>query len=214
MERKDLSGNNLLTMTKIKSDLNEGLSISSRELSDLSLKNRSPKIQKVQSILKKTTRLEREYHSKDPSPESEKGKTQQGGVTWDTKVIDEQNNYRKLHPCHDKKKMKSESETKFKPVENSDDSYSKAFNNVNQMKVTDDLIIKVLNVLEEPNKSCYRSKNSKSPSSWNKKNLEKIYFLTEKEKLFGNDLEVESMRTLQNTMLNKFHKEIVSKNAN
>lgn len=214
MESKETSDENLPKMVKVKSVSPKpgegGLTFKDRKFSDPNIKIlRNPK--KKKSILKTGSRLKQ----KENSPDSDKEKPQQSGVTWDTKEIDdEQSNYRKLHPGKDKKKIKSETNTKYKTVENMEDSYSKAFNNVIKMKVTDDILKKVLGVLNEPKNNLPRNKTSKSPLSSNKIGLEEIYSLTEKDKVFGNDLEKENIRTLQNTLLNKFHKEITSNNAN
>lgn len=210
METKNLSDDNLAAVKKVKSvsPASEGcLNFMERRFSEPSLKfTRSKK--KKKSILKTGSLFSRQME-KSQSPDSDSPKPQQGGVTWDTKAIDEQINYRKLHPIHDKKKLKSETDTKFKPVENIEDSYSKAFNNVIKMKVTDEILKKVIDVLNEPKtENMYRTRSSKSPFNTNYKELEEIYSLTEKDKVFGNDLEKENIRTLQNTMLNKFHKEI------
>lgn len=182
-----------------------------RKESDLNKILPSPRsIQK--SILKKNTRLDRLQGGHSPS--SDNDNNLKGAVTWDTQAIDEQNNYRKLHPGKDNKKMKIEAETKFKSVENCDDFYLKALNDVNNMKITDEIFLKILSILDAPPKRrIFRTKSTKCAEN-NNKHLEEIYSLTEKEKLFDNVLDTENVRTLQNTMLNKFYKEIESKSNN
>ena len=138
-------------------------------------------------------------------------------IKWDNKTISEQQDYRKKHPL-DKEKLKS-SISKYTSIDdNNDDIYIKGLKKVNEIKGNDEIICKIYNTLNEniaKNKKLKRNKSCLMIGRYKRKlNLQYFYMITEKEKIFDENLGEEQKLTLQNTLFNKISKNIRKKDSN
>ena len=139
-------------------------------------------------------------------------------IKWDNETIEQQKDYRKNHPL-DKEKLKNAISKYSNPVIDNDDAYMKALNKVNQINANDEIICKIFNDLNEKNtgkKKCMkRNKSCLLIGKFKRKfDLKKFYSITEKEKIFDDNLEEEQKLTLQNTLYNKINKNVDDKNNN
>lgn len=185
----------------------------SKEFSPSILSNRSKnkiKSKKLNTILKKDSKFI-------------SGKIKQDNnlkIQWDNKSIDEQNEYRSRHRLSNaqKYKMKSLSRTKYNSAvigAEEDDEYLKNLIKVNQITVTDDLIKNIIKLLNEPNdfkKTRTKSSYLKTPYNFNL-NAQVIRSARENLHAFDNVLDYERKLTLKNTVINKFHKEVLGVNS-
>ena len=138
------------------------------------------------------------------------------GIKWDNKTIEEQKDYRKNHPL-DKEKLKNSISKYTNPIIDNNDVYMKALNKVNQINDNDELICKIFNALNEKKsgKKNYMKRNRSCLLIGKYKrmlDLKQFYSITEKEKIFDENLEEEQKLTLQNTLYNKINKNVNDKN--
>ncbi len=171
-------------------------------------KNKKNKNKKLNTILKKESRV---YFG---IPKSQKGL----GIKWDNKAIDEQNAYRQRHRLStvQRHKMKSVSQTKYNSavIGVEDDDYLKNLIKVNQIKVTDELIKNIIKILNEPKEYKKVRNNStrlKTPFKFDF-HSNAIKSAAKHINVFDGELDLESKITLQNTIINKFHKEVLGTN--
>ena len=163
------------------------------------------KIKSKKSILKKDSRIYQGQQKQEKSL----------GIKWDNKAIDEQNDYRKNHRLSNAQlyKIKSLSRTKFNSniIGEDDDQYLKNLIKVNEIKVTDELIKNIIKKLQRPKEdkiSRNHSTGLKTPYKF------ELYSnsnssSTENLDVFDEYLDDEKKITLQNTIINKFHKEVL-----
>ena len=137
------------------------------------------------------------------------------GIIWDNKAIDEQKSYRIKHRLSNmqRHKMKSLSRTKYNSavIGVEDDEYLKNLIKVNQITLTDELIKNITNLLNEPKEFKKVRNNSthiKIPNTFDL-NSKAIRDASENMHVFEGVLDNESKITLQNTIINKFHKEVL-----
>ena len=165
---------------------------------------KSKKFKTQKSILKKERAI------------METSKQEKGvGIIWDNKAIDEQKSYRTKHRLStmQRHKMKSLSRTKYNSavIGIEDDEYLKNLIKVNQITLTDELIKNITNLLNEP-KECKKVRNNsthiKIPNTFDL-NSKAIRDAAENMHVFDGVLDDESKITLQNTIINKFHKEVL-----
>ncbi len=137
------------------------------------------------------------------------------GIIWDNKAIDEQKSYRIKHRLSNmqRHKMKSLSRTKYNSavIGVEDDEYLKNLIKVNQITLTDELIKNITNLLNEPKEFKKVRNNSthiKIPNTFDL-NSKAIRDASENMHVFEGVLDDESKITLQNTIINKFHKEVL-----
>jgi len=171
-------------------------------------KNKKNKNKKLNTILKKESRV---YFG---IPKSQKSL----GIKWDNKAIDEQNAYRQRHRLStvQRHKMKSVSQTKYNSavIGVEDDDYLKNLIKVNQIKVTDELIKNIIKILNEPKEYKKVRNNStrlKTPFKFDF-HSNAIKSAAKHINVFDGELDLESKITLQNTIINKFHKEVLGTN--
>ena len=171
---------------------------------EINNRNKKLKRKKMNTILKKESRVYLGIN---------KGE-KKGGIQWDDKAIDEQNAYRKRHRLStvQRHKMKSNSQTKYNPavIGFEDDEYLRNLLKVNQITVTDELIKNIIKLFNEPKefkKVRTNSTHIKAPFKFDFQS-KIIQSSHEKIKAFD-DLDLESKITLQNTIINKFHKEVL-----
>ena len=137
-------------------------------------------------------------------------------IKWDNKTISEQQDYRKKHPL-DKEKLKS-SISKYTSIDDNDDIYIKGLKKVNEIKGNDEIINKIFNTLNEniaKKKKLKRNKSCLMIGKYKRKlNLKYFYMITEKEKIFDENLEKKQKLNLQNNIFNKISKNIKKKDSN
>ena len=110
--------------------------------------------------------------------------------------------------------MKRLSSTRYKNLifQDEEDEYLKNLIKVNEIKVTDDIIKNILKKFNEPKEfkkvRTYSTHINRGFNSFPNLNL-KINEYSDSFKVFDNDLDDESKITLKNTIINKFHKEII-----
>ena len=141
------------------------------------------------------------------------------GIKWDNKAIDEQNAYRMRHRLTNvqRHKMKSLSRTKYNSavIGVEDDEYLKNLIKVNQISVSDDLIKNIIKLLNEPKdykKVRNHSTHLKLPFKFDFQS-KAIRSAAENMHVFDDVLDYETKITLQNTIINKFHKEVLGGNS-
>ena len=167
------------------------------------------KFKSQKSILKKESRAYSGIPKNDKSL----------GIKWDNKAIDEQNAYRMRHRLSNvqRHKMKSLSRTKYNSavIGVEDDEYLKNLIKVNQITVSDELIKNVIKILNEPKevkKVRNHSTQLKVPFTFNLQS-KAIRSAAENMHVFDDILDYETKITLQNTIINKFHKEVLGGNC-
>ena len=167
-------------------------------------KNKKKKTKKLNTILKKDSR----YFNSSPN------QRKNSGVHWDNKAIEEQKEYRRRYTLTQvqRNRLKSLSQTKYTSAVKGaeDDEYLKNLIRVNQIKVNDELIKNIIKLFNEPERLNLRAQSSNvlvpSTLDINKKLSDNDDILN-----FDNVLDKESKITLQNTIINKFHKEVLEK---
>ena len=179
------------------------------------LDNNEPKI-KIKKIKSKKSILKKDSRIYTGQQKQEKSL----GIKWDNKAIDEQNDYRKKHRLSNAQlyKIKSLSRTKFNSnvIGEDDDQYLKNLIKVNEIKVTDELIKNIIKKLQGPKddkifrnhstvlKTPYKFELYSNSNSSSTDNLD----------VFDDILDDEKKITLQNTIINKFHKEVLEEFQN
>ena len=123
----------------------------------------------------------------------------QEGIKWDNKSIEEQRLDSILHP----RTKIDEPKTPY-PDGDENDIYQDGINKVNEIKPTEELLNDVVASLNEKNKSKTEEFKKKAYSNEYTKALE--FYAQNKEKF--DDLSGERKICLQNTLINKFHKEV------
>ena len=138
-------------------------------------------------------------------PEEENCKT---GIIWDNKTIEEQYLDRKLHP-----RIKIDEPKTPYPDGDDSDLYEDGLNLVNGTKPTEELLQNVVSCLDQ-NKAFYDGGKKSNTAELKKKAYgseftKALNFYNEQGKKYE-ELEGERKITLQNTLINKFHKEVRS----
>ena len=162
------------------------------------------KQKKLNTILKKDSRIINPGHSKE----------RKVSIKWDKDAIESQNTNKDKKKLSDE--MKKLSSTRFKNYEcqGEEDEYFKNLLKVNQIKYTDDIIKNILKKFNEPQEL----KKVRTFSTHLMRNNEKVPHLnlkfansSEDIEGFDDNLDDESKLTLKNTLINKFHKQIIGK---
>lgn len=174
-------------------------------INESSNKMKKMKSKKLNTILKKESRANTGLTKQEKSL----------GIKWDNKAIDEQKSYRVKHRLSNvqRHKMKSLSRTKYNSavIGVEDDEYLKNLIKVNQISLTDDLIKNIIKLLNEPRefkKVRNHSTHIKLPNAFDLQS-KAIRNAAENMHIFNDVLDYESKITLQNTIINKFHKEVL-----
>ena len=128
---------------------------------------------------------------KPPSKCRRSGKS----IAWDNKTIEEQILDKKLHP-----RIKIEEQKTSYPNGDDEDLYQEGINKVNEIKPTKEIINNVIETLNKKDKI----ENNNKANKINKKAL-KFYH---DNIMKSDDLSGERIICLQNTLINKFHKEV------
>lgn len=123
------------------------------------------------------------------------------------------------HTVEEKEMIKKKSQAIYKYDDKIDDIYLKNLNKVNKIKESDDFIVTVLKALELPKISKQKFMKLRScnvvPGGSNL-HLTAVDSIVKNQKVFDEGLDEESKITLENTILNKFQKQVsdVSKDKN
>ena len=125
----------------------------------------------------------------------------QSGIIWDNKTIEEQFLDRKLHP-----RIKIDEPKTPYPDGDEEDLYQEGMNKVNETKPTEELLNNVVASLNNDNKSKTGELKLKAYSN---EYTNALKFYKENNEKFE-DLTGERKLCLQNTLINKFHKEVRS----
>jgi hypothetical protein len=167
-------------------------------------------------ILKRErTRKASNYCKKENTKEKKENENQQpqisNSIKWDNHSINEQKDYRKKHPL-DKEKLKNSMSKYTESVIDKNDVYMKGLNKVNEINPNDEIINKIYNALNgksNKQKCLKRNKSCLIIGKFKRKNkLKEFYMITEKEKIFDENLGEEQKLTLKNTLFNKIQKEV------
>ncbi len=128
----------------------------------------------------------------------------QTGIIWDNKTIEEQYLDRKLHP-----RIKIDEPKTPYPDGDDDDLYQEGMNKVNETKPTEKLLNDVVASLnEKDNKNNKSNTGELKKKAYSNEYTKALKFYKENEKF--DDLTGERKLCLQNTLINKFHKEVRS----
>ena len=129
----------------------------------------------------------------------------QAGIIWDNKTIEEQYLDRKLHP-----RIKIDEPKTPYPDGDEEDVYQEGINKVNEIKPTEELLNNVVASLNQENNDGNKSntKELKKKAYSNEYTKALQFYKDNKEKY--EDLSGERKICLQNTLINKFHKEVRS----
>ena len=186
--------------------MNENAKIINNEIEYKNLGTKTQKNQKKFSINRKISNgiLKRKNIRSNTLREKNSSFKSSNSIKWDNKSIDEQKDYRKKHPM-DKERLK-DSKSKFANSEiySDEDLYMKGLKKVNQLNNNDEFISKVKITFSDKlklvkrNKSCFTIGQNQM-----KCEMENFYQITEREKIFDENLEKEQKLTLQNTLYNK-----------
>ena len=129
----------------------------------------------------------------------------QTGIIWDNKTIEEQYLDRKLHP-----RVKIDEPKTPYPDGDEEDVYQEGINKVNEIKPTQELLNNVVASLnkEKNDENNSNTKELKIKAYSNEYTKALQFYNDNKEKY--EDLSGERKICLQNTLINKFHKEVRS----
>ena len=156
------------------------------------------KNKKLNTILKKESRIMKEDIPKE----------RKLSIKWDKKVIESQITKKKGKLSDE---MKKSSSTRYKNYvcQGEEDEYFKNLLKVNQIKITDDIIKNILKALEPKGMKKVRTFSTHINRQIN--SLSILYPNNSQDdiKVFDDNLDDESKITLKNTIINKFHKQII-----
>ena len=175
---------------------NLGYDPAKEEKSQTNTKKRKNK--KLNTILKKESRIMKEDIPKE----------RKLSIKWDKKVIESQITKKKGKLSDE---MKKSSSTRYKNYvcQGEEDEYFKNLLKVNQIKITDDIIKNILKALEPKGMKKVRTFSTHINRQIN--SLPILYPDNSQDdiKVFDDNLDDESKITLKNTIINKFHKQII-----
>lgn len=130
-------------------------------------------------------------------------KNPESRIIWDNKTIEEQYLDRKLHP-----RVKIDEPKTPYPDGDDEDIYQEGINNINEIKPTEELLNNVVASLNEKvkEKKITNTKEMQKKAYTNEFTAALKFYNENKEKF--DDLPRERKECLENTLINKFHKEV------
>ena len=147
---------------------------------------------------------QRRKYDENGNLQNEEKIKQKSGIIWDNKTIDEQFLDRKLHP-----RIKIDEPKTPYPDGDENDLYQEGINKLNEIKPTEELLNDVVNSLMEKDEE--KKKNLKTKElkkkAYENEDTKALKFYNENKDKFE-DLSGERKLSLQNTLINKFHKEV------
>lgn len=157
---------------------------------------------KVVSLLKPPN--ERRKYDENGNLKNQEVIRQKSGIVWDNKTIDEQYLDRVLHP-----RIKIDEPKTPYPDGDENDLYQEGMNKLNEIKPTEELLNEVVNSLKENDDE--KKKNLKTKElkkkAYDNEYTKALKFYNENREKFE-DLPLERKKSLTNTLINKFHKEV------
>ena len=127
----------------------------------------------------------------------------QTGIIWDNKTIEEQYLDRKLHP-----RIKIDEPKTPYPDGDDEDIYQEGINKVNEIKLTEELLTDVVASLNEKDKDKIKSNTAElKRKAYSNEYTTALKFYNENKEKYE-DLTGERKMSLENTLINKFHKEV------
>ena len=192
--------------------MNENACNINNEIEYKNLESKAQKTQKKLSINRKISNgiLKRKNIRSNTLREKNNSFKSSNSIKWDNKSINEQRIYRKNHPM-DKERLK-DSKSKFynSAMYKDEDVYMKGLNKVNQLNNKDEIIDKVIMALSDKQSSMKRNNSCFSFGKFQRNvYMRDFYNITEKEKIFDDNLEEEQKLTLKNTLFNKIRKDVL-----
>ena len=161
------------------------------------------KSKKINTILKKDSR----YFTQKKTAKDEKA-----SIKWDNEKIESQNVNKKKTKLtiQEADEMKRQSSTRYKnyPVGEDQDEYTKNLIRVNQIKITDDIIKNIICKFSEPHEQ-KKTRTLSTHINRGFKSSPNLILNKSDIKVFEGSLDDESKITLENTIINKFHKELI-----
>ena len=191
----------------------EELQLKKNSLTD----NNLPKIKKHKKSFKKSRFKEeikvvpllkppskRRKYDENGNLKNEEEIKSQTGIIWDDKTIEEQYLDRKLHP-----RVKIDEPKTPYPDGDENDVYQEGMNKLNEIKLTQELLNDVVNSLSENNeeKKKNQQSNELKKKAYANEYTNALKFYNENQEKYE-ELTGERKICLQNTLINKFHKEV------
>jgi len=129
----------------------------------------------------------------------------QTGIIWDNKTIEEQYLDRKLHP-----RVKIDEPKTPYPDGDEEDAYQEGINKVNEIKPTEELLNNVVASLNENTDNNQSNTKELKQKAYSNEYTKALKFYNENKEKYEkyDDLSGERKICLQNTLINKFHKEV------
>jgi hypothetical protein len=162
------------------------------------------KTKKMNTILKKESRIINNNNINI--------KERKTSIKWDNETIESQTGNKKDKKLSEEMKRLASTRYKNYIYQDEEDEYLKNLIKVNEIKVTDDIIKNILQKFNEPKEykkvRTFSTHINRAFNSFPNLNL-KITESTDTIKVFDDVLDDESKITLKNTIINKFHKEII-----
>ena len=156
---------------------------------------------KVIPLLKPPSKR-RKFDKEGKSKNNENSKT---GIIWDNKTIEEQYLDRKLHP-----RIKIDEPKTPYPDGDDGDIYQEGINKVNEIKLTEELLSNVVALNEkdkDKDKGIQSNTQELKKKAYSNEYTSALKFYNENKEKFE-DLTGERKISLENTLINKFHKEV------
>ena len=157
---------------------------------------------KVVPLLKKPS--ERRKYDENGNLKNQEIIRKKSGIVWDNKTSDEQYLERIQHP-----RIKIDEPKTPYPDGDENDLYQEGMNKLNEIKPTEELLNEVVNSLMENDDE--KKKNLKTKElkkkAYDNEYTKALQFYNENREKFE-DLSVERKKSLKNTLINKFHKEV------
>jgi len=139
----------------------------------------------------------------DKDGKSKNQDNSQTGIIWDNKTIEEQYLDRKLHP-----RIKIDEPKTPYPDGDDEDIYQEGINKVNEIKLTEELLTDVVASLNEKDKDKIKSNTAElKRKAYSNEYTTALKFYNENKEKYE-DLTGERKMSLENTLINKFHKEV------
>ena len=165
-------------------------------------KSRFKEEKKVVPLLKPPSK--RRKYDENGNLKNEEEIKSQTGIIWDDKTIEEQYLDRKLHP-----RVKIDEPKTPYPDGDENDVYQEGMNKLNEIKLTQELLNDVVNSLSENNeeKKKNQQSNELKKKAYANEYTNALKFYNENQEKYE-ELTGERKICLQNTLINKFHKEV------
>ncbi len=205
-KEKEISNENAQNQINLSDKAQTNLILKKLKKEKNSLKKASKKPfndnKKIVPLLKPPSKR-RKFNTKEKETNQEN--SQISGIIWDNKTIDEQYLERKLHP-----RIKIDEPKTPYPDGDDEDIYQEGINKVNEIKLTEELlnnVVAALNEKENDRKENKTNTNELKKRAYSNEYTTALKFYHENKEKYD-DLSGERKICLENTLINKFHKEV------